>query len=803
MNLHQYPKFFMVALLLCAISNDIVAQEASQGYSITTKVQSSTDIPVEIGNVLILSPSDSSLLMGDVFYHGEVVLKELADPHFILKITALGYEDHTQAIHLVKKSTMLEPIILSGTYLEGVEVSSNRHIVEKRGTDLIVNVANTALSDAGTIQDVLQNAPKIDINRNGQISVLGKGQAVIFVDGQQIASTQILSSLSSKEVAKIEIIENPPASFDASGNAVINIVTKTKTLEGYKLGLTQEIGYGKHFRSFFQVNAYWKYKGLMVQGDVGMRPQTMGNRFRQTRTYLSDLDPYYTDNQYLLKNKGLGQNFSIRTSYGFNNGMSLGLNYNGTNSRADKRGNNYRTVELATISALDISTLVTGTTHQHSNTLSLFLRRSGENKLTYQWQGQYSDFGLDRGEWSNQDIKSMAGLRQLLRRSQNTNGISIYTLQADFQKAVRQKIRLEWGAKNAFIRNRSYVGLNEILEDGEEISLPAFTNDFNYHENILASYLQVHWSNQSHFSLTMGLRGEWTTANSTAEDIPGGVLERNYYDLFPSFSIQYSFNDHTKASLSYNNRIIRPPFQDLNPYVLYVDSLVSLQGNAYLVPEGIHSIALGVSHKVWAFDLSYVRTNHKINQIFRSRDRHHPNVISFVKENLNYTDLYLLSATGNISYNKYNAYISFGGFYDKHDVQDISTTLANDRFGYYFQVNQFVGLPWGFQLGGYARYTSARVDGVYIDDPMSYLNLTLSKKFVKDQLTVRLWYNDVLDDWRFTGISSFNNMHMNYVSEGDWNFIKLSMNWNFGKLSGSANNPNKISKDELNRIGNM
>ncbi len=796
MNLFPYYDRRIVVLLLTFLSTDVFAQEP---YTITAKVQNREGLSIDIGNALILSVVDSTLVRGSVFYDGQFSIENIGIRHFLLRVSSLGYKDHMQEIHLQETSHILEPIILMREYLDEVVIRANRQLIERRGTDIIVNVAHTSLSNAGTITDVLQNTPKVDINRNGQISVLGKGQASVFVDGQQVASTQILNSLSSLDVVKVEILENPPASFDAAGNAVINIITKTKTLEGYKLGFTQEAGYGEHFRSYFQANGYLKIKNIMVQGDYGVRPQTLGSWFRQARTYLGDADQYFTDSRYLLTNEWLGQNYSLSSAYILKNRMSLGVNYSGSYGEADKTGKNHRIGEVARDRILDIGTLVTGITARRNNTATIYLKSNAEKSLTYLLQGQYADFGFGRNEVSEQDIESTGNIHRLVRKSGNANEISIYTLQLDFQKKMEHNLSLEWGAKNALITNSSSVGLDDLLDDGSTVPVPDFSNEFDYEENIMATYVQGYWNNDSNWSASVGFRGEWTRANSAGEEFADGVLERDYFNIFPSASLQYSPSEEIKTSLSYSYRINRPLFRDLNPYILYVDSLISLRGNAYLIPEYSHSIAASAAYKAWSLDFNFVRTNNKINQIHRSLNPDNPNIITGVKVNLDYTDLFMLSASGQINYKKYHANISLGGFYDKHNLQDFDREFSNRRFGYYLQFNQKLGLPWGLQLAGYMRYVSTRVDGVYIDDPMSYLNLSLSKGFMGDQLNVQLWFNDVWDDWRFVGISTFNNMYMDYVSQGDWHFFKLSLNWNFGKLNAAGLNEKRISKDELNR----
>ena len=46
--------------------------------------------------------------------------------------------------------------------MKGVEVVAKQAVFEQRGTDLIVNVANTSLREAGTALDVIQNSPKMN-----------------------------------------------------------------------------------------------------------------------------------------------------------------------------------------------------------------------------------------------------------------------------------------------------------------------------------------------------------------------------------------------------------------------------------------------------------------------------------------------------------------------------------------------------------------------------------------------------------------------------------------------------------------
>ncbi len=798
-------KLILIQLLVFSYAlNGIYAQNNPNfAYTITAQVVDDQSKPIELGNVLLLNPQDSSLLKGAIFMDGKIQVDKISTTSFLLNITALGYEDFFQQINNSKQITPLDlgKLTLSNQLLVGVEVVAQQKVFEQRGTDLIVNVANTSLQEAGTALDVLQNSPKVFVSRGGQISVIGKGAALIYLNGQQISSTQILSSLSSNDIKKVEIIENPSAKYDAAGNAVINIITKSKTLEGYKIGLLQRAGKGKFYRSYFQANTYYKVDKLLLQASYGIRPWQWGGRNRQTRTNQVNTTFSEIDNYFVQKNKRLDHDYNFRSTYQFSSNLQLNLQYTGAAVTGDQEADNLRTALSDEVADFTIDGKIIGLYDQISNTINLSLQNTldtlGSN---FQLVGQFATYDFDRKGRNQQLFAKENTTTPINRKSVNQNDIRIYSFQADYKKVFNKKWTLENGLKNAYVTNNSSLKFEGEDPEGTYFEIPQFSNNFAYSENILAAYSQVNWQGKQ-MKFTAGLRSEWTqTEGSSTNTGTEQAYDRSYFNLFPSASISQTFNDKLTASIDYGYRINRPLFQDLNPYVLFVDSLVSLKGNPNLVPEYSHAITTNINWGNWNLNLNYIYTKNKINQIFRSQDIENPEAISFVKENLRHTTLYSAALSRPINFKKYSAYFTVGTFYDDHQVPDTDNLLVNNKWGYYVQINQSLQLPWSFKLAANYSYTSSRVDGVYIDNPISYLNLSLSRKFFNNQLTTTLWGNDVFDKFKFTGISNFNRMYMTYLSELDFHYIRLSLNWNFGKLGTNNFGGKQISKSELNRI---
>ncbi len=779
------------------------ASKGQEGFNLSGIISDKEGKNIEVGNILLLALKDSTLIKGDLFMEGAFEIKNVKVSSFLLKITALGYEEYFQKINNVEnKDLTLEPIKLQLRLMETVEVIATQNIIERRGTDLIVNVANTALSNAGTVMDVIQNSPKVVISRSGEISIIGKGAAVIYLDGQQIPSTQLLQNISSNDIKQIEIIENPSAKYDASGNAVINIITKGKSLEGYKIGLIQEAGKARYFRSFFQVDTYFKINKLMLQATYGIKPWTWGGLNLQTIENLNINYNRVLNNYFRQSYDRLDHNLTFRLNYDLSLKSKFGFQYTGVKVDADKIANNIRTAYNDQNVDFRIKSSIAGLLEQESQTFNTFLNHNldtlGSN---IRLSGQYSNFDIGRMELNNQRLFLSSEIIPSDLESNNRNKIAIYTVQADLQKNYKNNTSFEGGIKNAFITNKSTLGLAVVQSDGQTVDIPELSNDYIYDENILAGYGQISWTSKS-LKFTTGLRAEWTQTNGLASNqINGENFNRNYFNLFPSLNLQKTVNEKLNLSFNYNYRIDRPTFQALNPFVFFVDSLVSIKGNPNLLPQYSHNFASAVNIKKLSINFDYVYTKNTISQIFRSLDPNNLDAITFVIENLNFTELYSLSISRPVKAKWYSAYFSLGGFYDNQQTSNFDQSLFKNRnAGFYFQANQSFQLPFKMKLDTYFKYTSSRVDGVYLGVPISYLNVGLSRKFLNNALTVRFWANDIFNKFRFSGYTQFNNMEATFLSDGDFRFYKFSLNWNFGKLGTNALREKKISRDELNRV---
>ncbi|MBK9488473.1 MAG: hypothetical protein IPO07_06585 [Haliscomenobacter sp.] len=157
-----------------------------------------------------------------------------ANATFSLKIRFVGYAEVSavlspEAIAAQKLTLTLQP---DSKTLEGVTVSGRKALIQRVQGKTIVNV-DAAVTNAGTtVLEVLEKSPGVMVDRNGGLSLMGKTGVLVLIDDKQTYLSgaelnNLLSGMSSNQVDQIELITNPSAKYDASGNAgIINIKTK-------------------------------------------------------------------------------------------------------------------------------------------------------------------------------------------------------------------------------------------------------------------------------------------------------------------------------------------------------------------------------------------------------------------------------------------------------------------------------------------------------------------------------------------------------------------------------------------------
>ena len=183
-------------------------------------------------NLAVLDSIDSTFVKGGISdINGRFELTEVPQGAFLLRVSAIGYENFMKPFRVSNNTDLGTLNLQSGMISLGeVTVSAERPIYAMDGEKLVYNVAEDPSIQTGTTEDALQNAPGVEVDVEGNITLRGVSSVEIWINDKPSKLTEenlktYLQTLPANAIARIETITNPSAKYATEAEAVINIVT--------------------------------------------------------------------------------------------------------------------------------------------------------------------------------------------------------------------------------------------------------------------------------------------------------------------------------------------------------------------------------------------------------------------------------------------------------------------------------------------------------------------------------------------------------------------------------------------------
>jgi outer membrane receptor protein involved in Fe transport len=505
---------------------------------------------------------------------------------------------------LVPIAVFAAPPDSSPTSMETVVVQGQKLNVETRIDRKIYSVPEDAQSTLGTLSDLLNVIPSVDVDPDGAVSLRGDTNVLILIDGKPATQLQgskagdNLQSISASNIERIEILTTPPAQFKAEGAAgVINIITRKRgARESASASLTGSLGNGG--RWLVGGNGSYGGKQFTASLTAGFREDY---RERTIQSVVIGPDP--TTGQVLESLDHASQlirrnipSVGVSGEYDPNDRQSLALSGNWLS-----RGG------LRTYTQYDVSTLESGAVTSATRRLTSGHDPEDDYDTTLRFTQKFSrpgetlDFSLHRSishqhehyDYVNDSFVPPAPT--FYNNLSFTEDQGITGADVDYALPLKtQSLKLgyafeqdDYGFDN--------VGANVDPVTGVETIDPTLTNQFRYQQRVHAFYL----SDQGRlgaWTWLAGVRTEWTTTDALQVTDNVSTSSR-YADIFPSLHVDRSLSDRATLSFGASRRITRPNPSYLNPYVdqEYPPNLTA--GNPNLKPQLTQSFDLGYGYE--------------------------------------------------------------------------------------------------------------------------------------------------------------------------------------------------------------
>ena len=151
----------------------------------------------------------------------------------------MGYKTDTISVNIspeYSKITLGE-IFLPPKYLElsGVEATAENISMDYQIDKKVLNVNRQQSSISGSAVQILENAPSITTDIEGNVELRGSSNFRVLINGKPTIqnANDVLQQTPASTIDKIEIITNPSAKYNPEGSAgIINLVLKRNRLQG-------------------------------------------------------------------------------------------------------------------------------------------------------------------------------------------------------------------------------------------------------------------------------------------------------------------------------------------------------------------------------------------------------------------------------------------------------------------------------------------------------------------------------------------------------------------------------------------
>lgn len=770
-------------------------------------VEQETQEPLEFAEVVLRSDHTSDLL-GVITNSNGIFNIEVASGQYEFQVVYVGQVLYKKDLSVTDKDIDLGTIKTNNSRkLDEILVVAKKKLIQQKIDRLVFNVANSSKSSQGDVVELLKITPGVRVE-NGNITMIGKGGLQVMIDGKIIRLSGLdlinfLSSIPSENIDRIEVINNPPAKYEASGNSgLINIVLKKAKNDSWNAFLK-----GTYLQRFYPT---WRATGIF---NYKKDKLSVATRFAYSHQFVHFVNEgisefpdalWQTETPVDIETEGYLATADLSYEISKNWEMGGQYYYNATQVGVDVKPStrilDYDTgEEIRTISS-------DGYEPQHPRMHVV----NFNNRIDLDSLGKKVILNLDYFyDYNPLNARYYDGVSNDLESNstQYFKTVSLYTRDVkNYSAKIDVEYPLEWidldfGGKLSYLRSQNDISFfNSGLRDEPVLETPLENTEFDYRENISALYISANRNFGDKWSAQFGLRMEDTRINASSEN-SDLFRDNDYTNLFPTFYLSYEATSNSNFSLNYSRRIERPSFFDLNPNQYYQDPFQAYSGNPYLQSAFIDNVELSSIYRNFVTKLYYSYEDNLFAEV--SLPDASSNITLVTTKNYinrsrfglseNYTfdeiDWWTSNLNLNINYSKSNFDLESDISSQEGFNSFLSTT--ND-----FNLNKektiLAGLNYWYSFPG--------VDGIFKTKAASSLGVSLQFLLLEKDLSISLRGNDLFRTALRQRTTNINGVYQKLNNYNDTRQFWLILTYKFGNQNIETRKNEAGNKEEQDRL---
>ncbi|GAA4899028.1 outer membrane beta-barrel family protein [Flaviramulus aquimarinus] len=774
----------------------------SQEFSITGLVEDANNQPIAYANIVLTSTEDPLAITGTTTNEsGAFFIDNVKTGLYNLKISFLGFKGYTSEIK-VDDDIKLGRILLVENLeaLDGVTVVAKRPTVKRMVDRLVFNVENSTLSN-NNVLDVLKHTPGVLVH-DGTITIK-QATPTVYINDRRVHLSisevqQLLEGTSATNIKSIEVITNPPAKYEAEGGAVLNIVTSKNIVAGYNGSVFGNYKQGSEFPKYsFGTSHFFKTKKLNTYLNYSISPRRDYQNNDEFVNFIENnqiTSNWETDYERVRESEN--QNINANIDYEIDKKNSLGFSTNMLISpREGAKTSIISLTEVYSANSVLDSTFNTKNkavdeTFNFAFTLDYLhnFKRDGE-KLLANVHHTFYDFS----NFQDVDTDYLFPDETLIRNNRfqtfSSQEIKLYTGQIDYELPIHDSSQFEAGLKISNINSKSilnqFVFENDVKEEDLENS-----DTFLYDETNYAAY-SSYSKDWDTWSLKLGLRAEYTDIKGNSIST-NAISNNNYVKFFPSLYVLKTLNEHHELYFSYNKRIYRPRYSQLNPFKFFLSDNVYNTGDPNLKPQIDDVLTLGYTlNEKYTFELYYrYEKDPTIQILFQDNDE---TILKYIDTNTDTSISYGLDFTTYTEVaNRWNVYVLSSLFYYDNQffaLESNNVAFSTDKWSVYAQIINYFTLLADESLTADISYLyiSPIVDGPSLISTRSGLDINFRKTLWNNKVSVSIGVTDIFNTQNFTQTTKYLNQDVVLNSRMENRLLTFGFNYKFGNFKLKTN----------------
>ena len=786
------PLRFYISVILFTLSFSAFTQD----FSMSGKVVDSNGSPVEFANVIISIESEASFFKGtSTDGNGFFNFENLTSSTYFIRISYIGFEDFDQKIiltgNLDLKTIQLNEIPES---LGEVVVDAKKPTITRKPDRLIFNIENTALTEGSTL-GVLKSTPGIIVSE-GSINIKS-APATVFINNRRVQLTsdeliQLLETAPANSIKSVEVITNPPASYDADSGSVINIIMSKNLVTGYRGSVYSNYTQGVFPRYNAGTSHYFKNNKVNLNLNYSYTNKKINRDQDDSVNYLdtsNQVDDIWKSN--INRNTwSKTHNINLNFDYYIDDNNTLSFTSTGlytphfkyklkNNTNIEDENQNF----LSRFTADNLSS-----DNKYNIGSDLIFRHDFKNDANLTFNAHYTSYDYERDQNvmslfydSNNVFENDSEFNTIA--NQNTN---ITTGKIDYSLPLNEDSNFEAGIKYSNVKTDSDITRLDIV-NGIEVLNTDNTDAFNYDENVFAAYSNYSKS-WDKWDLNIGLRLEQSNIEGESLTLSESNSQ-DYLNWFPNASLSHQVSEDVSIYGSYKRSITRPSYTDLNPFTFFLNENTIVLGNPNLLPSYRDHYKIGTNFlKHFAVEAYYM--NYDGDVIELTHQNNETNIIAYKPTNLDKKVDYGFDFTFDYSpTNTWNIYF-VTSFYNITEEADFGEDFVelNQWSNYSILYNGLSLLEDNsLNVGLTLTWVGKNIQQLQIVENRLVSEFSITKSVFNKKGVLSLSMEDLFNLQDFESSVNYLNQSSSSFVNSDNRFIKLGFRYNFGNTKLSTN----------------